>query len=105
MSLKTLHPDLPRIAFEQSALYFRTIAIMINFKDLSRTIPARTTPGFSKLELVLPLEMQLSAHDSNADTRYFVFPQPLADLGAWVRSSLEAAIIRDPLIGVCRAAL
>lgn len=53
--------------------------------------------------LDLPMDVQLDVHDSNADMRYLVLPEPPSDLGARNVSNLEALISRDHLIGVARA--
>ncbi len=52
--------------------------------------------------LNLPLEVQLDVHDSNADMRYLVLPEPPADLARYDLAALEAMISRDHLIGVAR---
>jgi hypothetical protein len=52
--------------------------------------------------LELPETVQLTVHDSNADMRYLVLPQPPRDLQNKTASDLEAMISRDHLIGVAR---
>jgi hypothetical protein len=52
--------------------------------------------------LDLPLEMKLVVHDSNADMRYLVLPEPPRDLPNHMRPELEKMISRDHLIGVAR---
>ena len=52
--------------------------------------------------LNLPLEVQLDVHDSNADMRYLVLPEPPADLARYDLAALETMISRDHLIGVAR---
>ncbi|UWQ16798.1 nitrile hydratase subunit alpha [Jannaschia sp. M317] len=47
-------------------------------------------------------DIQLVVHDSNADMRYLVLPQPPADADQQTPSDLEALISRDHLIGVAR---
>ena len=53
--------------------------------------------------LELSEDIQLVVHDSNADMRYLVLPQPPADLQTRSIADLEALISRDHLIGVKRA--
>lgn len=52
--------------------------------------------------LDLSERIQLVVHDSNADMRYLVLPQPPKDAGRMASSDLEALISRDHLIGVAR---
>ncbi|MFK7871217.1 MAG: nitrile hydratase subunit alpha [Roseobacter sp.] len=52
--------------------------------------------------LDLPMEVQLDVHDSNADMRYLVLPEPPSDLAKHKLAELEALISRDHLIGVAR---
>ena len=52
--------------------------------------------------LDLPMDVQLDVHDSNADMRYLVLPEPPEDLDRRAPAELEAAITRDHLIGVAR---
>lgn len=52
--------------------------------------------------LDLPVDMQLVVHDSNADMRYLVLPEPPLDVESRTPSELEAMISRDHLIGVAR---
>ncbi|PUB17319.1 nitrile hydratase subunit alpha [Yoonia sediminilitoris] len=52
--------------------------------------------------LSLPHDVQLDVHDSNADMRYLVLPQPPADVARRSVQELEASISRDHLIGVAR---
>ena len=56
----------------------------------------------SEFGLDLPMDVQLDVHDSNADMRYLVLPEPPADLALRDVSQLEALISRDHLIGVAR---
>lgn len=52
--------------------------------------------------LDLSEDIQLVVHDSNADMRYLVLPEPPVDLHRHSLSDLEALISRDHLIGVAR---
>ncbi|GFE63897.1 nitrile hydratase subunit alpha [Litoreibacter roseus] len=52
--------------------------------------------------LDLPRDVQLDVHDSNADMRYLVLPEPPAALHLRTPEDLEAMITRDHLIGVAR---
>ena len=52
--------------------------------------------------LDLPMDVQLDVHDSNADMRYLVLPEPPVDLDGRDLPDLEALISRDHLIGVAR---
>ena len=52
--------------------------------------------------LDLPRDMKLVVHDSNADMRYLVLPEPPLDFENHAASDLEAMISRDHLIGVAR---
>jgi nitrile hydratase len=52
--------------------------------------------------LDLPQDMQLVVHDSNADMRYLVLPQPPEEAESRPLAELEALISRDHLIGVAR---
>lgn len=52
--------------------------------------------------LDLPSNVQLDVHDSNADMRYLVLPQPPTDVQSRTVEQLEALISRDHLIGVAR---
>jgi nitrile hydratase len=53
--------------------------------------------------LDLPQDIQLILHDSNADMRYLVLPEPPENAQNRPPSELEALISRDHLIGVARA--
>lgn len=55
--------------------------------------------------LDLSEDIQLIVHDSNADMRYLVLPEPPADLYTRSLPELEALISRDHLIGVARDVL
>jgi len=52
--------------------------------------------------LDLSLDMKLVVHDSNADMRYLVLPEPPRDFVRHSASELAAMISRDHLIGVAR---
>ena len=52
--------------------------------------------------LDLPMKVRLDVHDSNADMRYLVLPEPPADLHKRDLSEWEVMISRDHLIGVAR---
>lgn len=52
--------------------------------------------------LDLSKDIQLVVHDSNADMRYLVLPQPPKNATDQALSELEARITRDHLIGVAR---
>lgn len=56
----------------------------------------------SEFGLDLPGDMQLVVHDSNADMRYLVLPEPPVDVASLPEADLEAMISRDHLIGVAR---
>ncbi|MFK7869619.1 MAG: nitrile hydratase subunit alpha [Roseobacter sp.] len=53
--------------------------------------------------LDLPMDAQLVVHDSNANMRYLVLPEPPSGPGTCGVSNLESLISRDHLIGVARA--
>lgn len=53
--------------------------------------------------LVVPADVEVKVHDSNADMRYFVIPQRPAGTHDWSESQLEKLVTRDSLIGVARA--
>ena len=50
----------------------------------------------------LPEDMDLIVHDSNADMRYLVLPEPPANVANLSASELESLVTRDRLIGVAR---
>jgi len=52
--------------------------------------------------LDLPKDVQLIVHDSNADMRYLVLPEPPANVLDLTPEQLENLISRDHLIGVAR---
>ncbi|WP_299609271.1 nitrile hydratase subunit alpha [uncultured Tateyamaria sp.] len=64
--------------------------------------PRRVLSGFG---LDLPRDVQLDVHDSNADMRYLVLPEPPADVHALRVADLEALVSRDHLIGVARSVI
>ena len=73
---------------------------------ISKAYRARTVrePRTVLAEFGLELDnaVDLVVHDSNADMRYLVLPQPPADYAAMEPSDLEAQVTRDHLIGVRR---
>ena len=52
--------------------------------------------------LALPDSVQLVVHDSNADMRYLVLPEPPPDSAALTEAELAARVTRDAMIGVAR---
>lgn len=50
----------------------------------------------------LPEDVALIVHDSNADMRYLVLPEPPVDAVSLSATDLEALVTRDRLIGVAR---
>lgn len=52
--------------------------------------------------LDLPENIQLIVHDSNADMRYLVLPQPPKNIELLNTDDLEALVTRDHLVGVNR---
>lgn len=52
--------------------------------------------------LELPDDMQLIVHDSNADMRYLVLPQPPINVDELKADALEGIVTRDQLVGVSR---
>lgn len=50
----------------------------------------------------LPNDMELVVHDSNADMRYLVLPEPPSDAADKDAAELQALVTRDRLIGVTR---
>lgn len=73
---------------------------------ISKAYRARTVrePRSVLLEfgLDLPEDIQLIVHDSNADMRYLVLPQPPEGVETMAVEDLEAMVTRDNLIGVSR---
>ena len=51
---------------------------------------------------VLPDDMELIVHDSNADMRYLVLPEPPKGLVDMKKTEMESLVTRDRLIGVTR---
>ncbi|MEP3895153.1 MAG: nitrile hydratase subunit alpha, partial [Litorimonas sp.] len=52
--------------------------------------------------LELSDDIDLTVHDSNADMRYLVLPQPPEGAASMSTEQLEAFVTRDHLVGVCR---
>lgn len=73
---------------------------------ISKSYRARTVREprsvLAEFGTVLPDDMQLIVHDSNADMRYLVLPQPPADLDKLDMDALEACVTRNQLVGVTR---
>lgn len=67
----------------------------------ARTVrePRRVLAEFG---LDLPEEIKLIVHDSNADMRYLVLPQPPENVQNLNVEALEAMVTRDQLVGVSR---
>ena len=51
---------------------------------------------------ILPDDIELIVHDSNADMRYLVLPEPPEGLVDMKKTEMEALVTRDRLIGVTR---
>lgn len=51
---------------------------------------------------VLPDDMELIVHDSNADMRYLVLPEPPEGISNLSVTELESLVTRDRLVGVTR---
>lgn len=56
----------------------------------------------SEFGTILPDEMDLIVHDSNADMRYLVLPEPPQGADAMSDDALEALVTRNRLVGVTR---
>jgi nitrile hydratase len=56
-----------------------------------------------ELGLALPAEVEVRVHDSNADMRYLVLPQPPPGSEDWPLERLMAAVNRNMLIGTAMA--
>lgn len=73
---------------------------------ISKAYRARTVREpravLSEFGLDLPQDMQLIVHDSNADMRYLVLPEPPKDIENHDLDALETMVSRDQLIGVAR---
>lgn len=73
---------------------------------ISKAYRARTVREprsvLAEFGLELPEDIQLIVHDSNADMRYLVLPQPPANIEVLDADVIEAMITRDRLIGVSR---
>lgn len=85
-----------------TGIQWRTIA-----KHLVRAAgldPDRDVRLIDLAEFGLDLEdkVKLLVHDSNADMRYLVLPEPPAELGSFPNDRLVAQVTRDHLIGVTR---
>ena len=67
----------------------------------ARTVrePRRVLAEFG---LELPADIKLIVHDSNADMRYLVLPQPPENISNLSEVELEQLVTRDHLIGVAR---
>ena len=51
---------------------------------------------------ILQNDIELMVHDSNADMRYLVLPEPPGDLHDLSPAEIEEFVTRDRLIGVIR---
>ncbi|MFK7996167.1 MAG: nitrile hydratase subunit alpha [Granulosicoccus sp.] len=73
---------------------------------ISKAYRARTVREpravLSEFGLTLDSGIQLTIHDSNADMRYLVLPQPPIGAAEMESEQLEALVTRDHLIGVTR---
>lgn len=73
---------------------------------ISKAYRARTVREprsvLAEFGLNLPDDIQLIVHDSNADMRYLVLPQPPENIETLDSAAIEAAVTRDQLIGVSR---
>ncbi|MEO9652080.1 MAG: nitrile hydratase subunit alpha [Roseobacter sp.] len=73
---------------------------------ISKAYRARTVREprsvLAEFGLELSDDIQLIVHDSNADMRYLVLPEPPENVSALDVDSLEAMVTRDQLIGVSR---
>lgn len=73
---------------------------------ISKAYRARTVREprsvLAEFGLELSDDIQLIVHDSNADMRYLVLPQPPKDAATMDEAALEALVTRDQLIGVSR---
>ena len=52
---------------------------------------------------VLPKEVEVRVHDSNADLRYLVLPLRPSGTQGWSEEHLAGLVSRDSMIGVTRA--
>ncbi|SFD52190.1 nitrile hydratase [Bosea sp. CRIB-10] len=57
----------------------------------------------AELGLVIPPEVELRVHDSNADMRYLVLPMAPADSGTLDEAALAKLVTRDAMIGASLA--
>ncbi len=73
---------------------------------ISKAYRARTVREprkvLAEFGLELPDTIDLVVHDSNADMRYLVLPQPPAGVEAKTEEQLAATVTRDHMIGVAR---
>jgi len=73
---------------------------------ISKAYRARTVREprkvLAEFGLDLPEDVQLTIHDSNADMRYLVLPEPLEAWHDMSADDLLASVTRDHLIGVAR---
>ncbi|MEP0521053.1 MAG: nitrile hydratase subunit alpha [Hyphomicrobiales bacterium] len=73
---------------------------------ISKAYRARTVREprsvLAEFGLELDEDIQLIVHDSNADMRYLVLPQPPENIGSLDFGAIEALVTRDQLIGVSR---
>lgn len=73
---------------------------------ISKAYRARTVREprlvLSEFGLDLEKDIQLVVHDSNADMRYLVLPQPPEGIAKMDTAELEAVVSRDHLVGVAR---
>ena len=53
---------------------------------------------------IVPEQITLRVHDSNADMRYFVLPERPAGTEGWSEERLASLVSRDCLVGAVRAA-
>ncbi len=49
---------------------------------------------------IIPLEVDIRVHDSNANMRYLVLPMRPAGTGGWTEQQLAGIVTRDTMIGV-----
>lgn len=73
---------------------------------ISKAYRARTVREprkvLAEFGLNLPDDVQLTIHDSNADMRYLVLPEPPGAMSDMTPDELLASVTRDHLIGVAR---
>ena len=95
LSTCTLCSCYPRSILGQPPSWY----ISKDYRARSVREPRRVLKEFG---LDLPDDMKLVVHDSNADMRYLVLPEPPLDFQTLSTPDLEAMISRDHLIGVAR---